>query len=199
MFEDTYKTIASPSTGNYSEKRSKFLAYAFPVKTEAQVKERLSEIQKKHNDARHHCYAYILGPNKDAYRMNDNGEPSGTAGRPIHGQLLSKDLTDTLVIVVRYFGGIKLGVSGLQNAYKLAAKEALDAANIVEKTIDETYEVVFDYLQMNSVMQLMKDPYVNIISQQSDLNCSIRFSVRRREAERIVTALKKIGEVKYCC
>ena len=199
MFEDTYKTIASPSTGNYSEKRSKFLAYAFPVKTEAQVKERLSEIQKKHNDARHHCYAYILGPNKDAYRMNDNGEPSGTAGRPIHGQLLSKDLTDTLVIVVRYFGGIKLGVSGLQNAYKLAAKEALDAANIVEKTIDETYEVVFDYLQMNGVMQLMKDPYVNIISQQSDLNCSIRFSVRRREADRIVTALKKIGEVKYCC
>ena len=199
MFEDTYKTIASPSTGNYSEKRSKFFAYAFPVKTEAQVKERLSEIQKKHNDARHHCYAYILGPNKDAYRMNDNGEPSGTAGRPIHGQLLSKDLTDTLVIVVRYFGGIKLGVSGLQNAYKLAAKEALDAANIVEKTIDETYEVVFDYLQMNGVMQLMKDPYVNIISQQSDLNCSIRFSVRRREAERIVTALKKIGEVKYCC
>ncbi len=199
MFEDTYKTISAPATGSYSEKRSKFLAYAFPVKTETQVKERLTEIQKKHNDARHHCYAYILGPNKDAYRMNDNGEPSGTAGRPIHGQLLSKDLTDTLVIVVRYFGGIKLGVSGLQNAYKIAAKEALDAANIVEKTIDETYEVVFDYLQMNSVMQLMKDPYVTIISQQSDMNCTIRFSVRRREADRIVTALKKVGEVKYCC
>lgn len=199
MFEDTYKTISAPATGSYSEKRSKFLAYAFPVKTETQVKERLTEIQKKHNDARHHCYAYILGPNKDAYRMNDNGEPSGTAGRPIHGQLLSKDLTDTLVIVVRYFGGIKLGVSGLQNAYKIAAKEALDAANIVEKTIDETYEVVFDYLQMNSVMQLMKDPYVTIIRQQSDMNCTIRFSVRRREADRIVTALKKVGEVKYCC
>lgn len=199
MFEDTYKTISAPATGSYSEKRSKFMAYAFPVKTETQVKERLTEIQKKHNDARHHCYAYILGPNKDAYRMNDNGEPSGTAGRPIHGQLLSKDLTDTLVIVVRYFGGIKLGVSGLQNAYKIAAKEALDAANIVEKTIDETYEVVFDYLQMNSVMQLMKDPYVTIISQQSDMNCTIRFSVRRREADRIVTALKKVGEVKYCC
>ena len=199
MFEDTYKTISAPATGSYSEKRSKFLAYAFPVKTEAQVKERLTEIQKKHNDARHHCYAYILGPNKDAYRMNDNGEPSGTAGRPIHGQLMSKDLTDTLVIVVRYFGGIKLGVSGLQNAYKIAAKEALDAANIIEKTIDETYEVSFEYLQMNGVMQLMKDPYVNILSQQSDLNCTIRFSVRRREADRIVTALKKLGEVKYCC
>ncbi|MCR4680577.1 MAG: YigZ family protein [Bacteroidales bacterium] len=198
MFEDTYKTIAAPSTGSYSEKRSKFLAYAFPVKTEAEVKARLTEIQKKHNDARHHCYAYILGPFKDAYRMNDNGEPSGTAGRPIHGQLMSKDLTDTLVIVVRYFGGIKLGVSGLQNAYKIAAKEALEAANIVEKTIDETYEVTFEYLQMNNVMQLMKDPFVTILDQQSDLNCTIRFSVRRREADRIVTALKKVGEVKFC-
>lgn len=199
MFEDTYKTISAPATGSYSEKRSKFLAYAFPVQTEVQVKERLTEIQKKHNDARHHCYAYILGPNKDAYRMNDNGEPSGTAGRPIHGQLMSKDLTNTLVIVVRYFGGIKLGVSGLQNAYKIAAKEALDAANIIEKTIDENYEVTFEYLQMNNVMQLMKDPFVTIISQQSDLNCTIRFSVRRREAERIVTALKKVGQVQYFC
>lgn len=199
MFEDTYKTISAPATGSYSEKRSKFLAYAFPVQTEAQVKERLTEIQKKHNDARHHCYAYILGPNKDAYRMNDNGEPSGTAGRPIHGQLMSKDLTNTLVIVVRYFGGIKLGVSGLQNAYKIAAKEALDAANIIEKTIDENYEVTFEYLQMNNVMQLMKDPFVTIISQQSDLNCTLRFSVRRREAERIVTALKKVGQVQYFC
>lgn len=195
MFEDTYKTIAAPSVGSYSEKRSKFLAYAFPVETEAQVKERITEIQKKHNDARHHCYAYILGPNKDAYRMNDNGEPSGTAGRPIHGQLLSKDLTNTLVIVVRYFGGIKLGVSGLQNAYKIAAKEALDAATIIEKTIDEVYDVTFEYLQMNAVMQLMKDPFVTILQQQSDLNCTIRFSVRRREADRIVDALKKVGTV----
>ena len=195
MFEDTYKTIAAPSVGSYSEKRSKFLAYAFPVVTEAQAKERITEIQKKHNDARHHCYAYILGPNKDAYRMNDNGEPSGTAGRPIHGQLLSKDLTNTLVIVVRYFGGIKLGVSGLQNAYKIAAKEALEAATIIEKTIDEVYDVTFEYLQMNAVMQLMKDPHVTILQQQSDLNCTIRFSIRRREADRIVDALKKVGTV----
>lgn len=195
MFEDTYKTIAAPSVGSYSEKRSKFLAYAFPVVTEAQVKERITEIQKKHNDARHHCYAYILGPNKDAYRMNDNGEPSGTAGRPIHGQLLSKDLTNTLVIVVRYFGGIKLGVSGLQNAYKIAAKEALEAATIIEKTIDEVYDVTFEYLQMNAVMQLMKDPFVTILQQQSDLNCTIRFSIRRRESDRIVDALKKVGTV----
>lgn len=198
MFEDTYKTIAAPSSGSYSEKRSKFLAYAFPVTTEAQVKAHLTEIQKKHNDARHHCYAYILGPFKDAYRMNDNGEPSGTAGRPIHGQLMSKDLTNTLVIVVRYFGGIKLGVSGLQNAYKIAAREALDAATIVEKTIDETYEVTFEYLQMNAVMQTMKDPYVTILEQKSDLSCTIRFSVRRRESDRILQALQKVGTVKFC-
>ena len=193
MFDDTYKTTAAPATGIYSEKRSKFLAYAFPVRTEEDVKAHLAELQKKHYDARHHCYAYILGPRKDAYRINDNGEPSGTAGRPIYGQLLSKDLTDTLVVVVRYFGGIKLGVSGLQNAYKIAAKESLDAAQIVEKTIEEQYDVVFEYLQMNAVMQLMKDPSVTILSQQSDLNCTIRFSVRLREADRIVTALKKVA------
>lgn len=193
MFEDTYKTIAAPSTGSYSEKRSKFIAYAFPVLTEEDVKKHLTEIQKKHNDARHHCYAYIIGPRKDAYRANDNGEPSGTAGRPIHGQLLSKDLTNTLVIVVRYFGGIKLGVSGLQNAYKIAAREALDAASIIEKTIDETYDVVFEYLQMNAVMQLMKDPNVTILKQQSDLNCTIRFCIRQKEADRLVAALKKVA------
>ena len=163
------------------------------MKTEEEVKKHLAELQKQYYDARHHCYAYILGPHKEAYRLNDNGEPSGTAGRPIHGQLLSKDLTDTLVVVVRYFGGIKLGVSGLQNAYKVAAKAALDAATIVEKTIEEQYDVVFDYVQMNSVMQLMKDPGVTILSQQSDLNCTIRFSVRLRDADRIVAALKKVA------
>lgn len=198
MFDDTYKTIAEPARGSYSEKRSKFLAYAFPVQTEEQVKERLVEIQKRHNDARHCCYAYILGPNKYAYRMNDNGEPSGTAGRPIHGQLLSKDLTDTLIVVVRYFGGIKLGVSGLQNAYKTAARAALDAAVIVEKAITLTYEVTFDYFQMNAVMQWMKEPFITILSQDSNMKCTIRFSVRRGESDRTTTALRKIGIVKAC-
>jgi uncharacterized YigZ family protein len=198
MFDDTYKTIAAPAKGSYSEKRSKFLAYAFPVQTEEQVKERLSEIQKKHNDARHCCYAYILGPNKDAYRMNDNGEPSGTAGRPIHGQLLSKDLTDTLVVVVRYFGGIKLGVSGLQNAYKVAARDALDSAVIIEKAITINYEITFDYIQMNAVMQWMKEPFITILSQDSNLKCTIKFSVRRSEADHTTTALRKLGAVKAC-
>lgn len=195
MFEDTYKTIAGPAEGIYREKGSKFIALAFPVESEAQIKEKLAEIQKQYFDARHHCYSYILGPNKDAYRLNDNGEPSGTAGRPIHGQLLSKDLTNTLVIVVRYFGGIKLGVSGLINAYKTAAKDALDHATIIEKTVDVTYKVSFDYSVMNSVMQLLKDPYVSILGQGYEDRYLISFKIRRREADRIVTALKKISTV----
>lgn len=193
MFEDTYKTIAKPSEGSYSEKRSKFLAYAFPVQNEQEVKQRLAEIQKKHWDARHHCYAYILGPHKDAYRMNDNGEPSGTAGRPIYGQLLSKDLTNTLVIVVRYFGGIKLGVSGLQNAYKVAAKEALDAAVIEERTIQEQYRVVFEYVKMNDIMQILKDPEIQVLDRQSDMRCTYTISVRQRDADRITEALRKVA------
>ena len=192
MFEDSYKTIAKPAEGSYSEKRSKFLAYAFPVQNEQDVKQRLAEIQKKHWDARHHCYAYILGAHKDAYRMNDNGEPSGTAGRPIYGQLLSKDLTNTLVIVVRYFGGIKLGVSGLQNAYKVAAREALDAAVIEERTVQETYRVTFEYVKMNDIMQILKDPEVQVLDRQSYMQCIYTISVRQREADRITEALKKV-------
>ena len=193
MFEDTYKTIAKPSEGSYSEKRSKFLAYEFPVQNEQEVKARLAEIQKKHWDARHHCYAYILGPHKDAYRQNDNGEPSGTAGRPIYGQLLSKDLTNTLVSVVRYFGGIKLGVSGLQNAYKVAAKEALDAAVIEERTVQEQYRVVFEYVKMNDIMQILKDPEIQVLDRQSDMRCTYTISVRQRDADRITDALRKVA------
>ena len=192
MFDDSYKTIAKPAEGNYSEKRSKFLAYAFPVQNEQEVKQRLAEIQRKHWDARHHCYAYILGAHKDAYRLNDNGEPSGTAGRPIYGQLLSKDVTNTLVIVVRYFGGIKLGVSGLQNAYKVAAREALDAAVIEERTVQETYRVTFEYVKMNDIMQILKDPEVQVLDRQSYMQCIYTISVRQREADRITGALRKV-------
>ena len=192
MFEDSYRTIAKPAEGSYSEKRSKFLAYAFPVQDEQEVKRRLAEIQKKHWDARHHCYAYILGAHKDAYRLNDNGEPSGTAGRPIYGQLLSKDLTNTLVVVVRYFGGIKLGVSGLQNAYKVAAREALDAAVIEERTVQETYRVTFEYVKMNDIMQILKDPDVQVLDRQSYMQCIYTISVRQREADRITGALRKV-------
>ena len=157
MFDDTYKTLAAPAEGIYKEKGSKFLAFAYPVHTVEEVKVHLEQLRKDYFDARHHCYAYILGPRKDAFRANDDGEPSGTGGRPIHGQLLSADLTDTLIVVVRYFGGILLGASGLANAYKTAARDAIDHATIIEKTIDCCYRLSFAYEGMNDVMRILKD------------------------------------------
>ena len=157
MFDDTYRTITAPAEGLYKEKGSKFLAFAHPVATVEEVKVVLDELRKTYFDARHHCYAYILGPRKDAYRVNDDGEPSGTGGRPIHGQLLSADLTNTLVVVVRYFGGVLLGASGLANAYKTAARDAIAHATIVERTIDIRYRLAFEYALMNDVMRVLKD------------------------------------------
>ena len=192
MFNYTYRTIAKESEGLYKEKGSRFIALAYPVRTEEEVKQHVADVKKKYYDARHHCYAYILGANKDAYRMNDDGEPSGTAGRPIHGQLLSKDLTDTLIIVIRYFGGIKLGVSGLINAYKTAAKDALDNNTIVEKFVEEDYQLRFPPLSMNKVMQLLKRETVKITDQQYDNDCIIRFTVQKRDADNLLEALRKV-------
>lgn len=192
MFNYTYRTIAKESEGLYKEKGSRFIALAYPVRTEEEVKQHVADVKKKYYDARHHCYAYILGANKDAYRMNDDGEPSGTAGRPIHGQLLSKELTDTLIIVIRYFGGIKLGVSGLINAYKTAAKDALDNNTIVEKFVEEDYQLHFPPLSMNKVMQLLKRETVKITDQQYDTDCIIRFTVQKRDADNLLEALQKV-------
>lgn len=192
MFDYTYRTIAKESEGLYKEKGSRFIALAYPVRTEEEVKQHVAEVKKKYYDARHHCYAYILGPNKDAYRQNDDGEPSGTAGRPIHGQLLSNDLTDTLIIVIRYFGGIKLGVSGLINAYKTAAKDALDNNTIVERFVEENYEIHFPPLGMNKVMQLLKRDTVKITDQHYDTDCIIRFTVQKRDADALLEALQKV-------
>lgn len=192
MFDYTYRTIAKESEGLYKEKGSRFIALAYPVRTEEEVKQHVADVKKKYYDARHHCYAYILGANKDAYRMNDDGEPSGTAGRPIHGQLLSKDLTDTLIIVIRYFGGIKLGVSGLINAYKTAAKDAIDNNTIVERFVEEDYEIHFPPLGMNKVMQLLKRDTVKITDQQYDSDCIIRFTVQKRDADALLEALQKV-------
>ena len=196
LFDDTYKTIATKSEGIYKEKGSKFIALAYPVTTEDEIKEIIAGLKKEYYDARHHCYAYISGPDKSAYRQNDDGEPSGTAGRPIYGQLLSKDVTNVLLVVIRYFGGIKLGVSGLINAYKTAAKDALDNNTIIEKTIDEKYRVTFDYTEMNSVMQILKDPFVQINNQSYEERYLIDYTIRRREADRINEALRKLREVK---
>jgi uncharacterized YigZ family protein len=198
LFEDTYKTIASRAEGVYREKGSKFIALAFPVETEAQVKELLIEVKKNYHDARHHCYAYILGANKDCYKMNDDGEPSSTAGRPIYGQLRSKEVTNVLLVVVRYFGGIKLGVSGLINAYKTAAQEALNNSKIIEKIVEERYRIVFQYKEINRVMSLLKGNDITILYQSFDNQCVIDFKVRQNMADRYLSDLRKVGEVTLC-
>lgn len=195
MFDDTYFTIASPSEGLYKEKGSKFLAFAYHVETEAEVKEHVERIKKEYFDARHHCYAYILGARKDAFRINDDGEPSGTAGKPIHGQLLSKDLTNVLVVVVRYFGGIKLGVSGLINAYKTAARDALDQAKIVEKTIDLGYHLHFEYPLMNDVMRILKEYDIPPSNPKFELDCELDFFIRQSLSVQIYDAFAKLRGV----
>lgn len=192
MFEDTYHTIESITEGVFRAKGSKFISIAIPITSENEIKEKLGEIKKKYFDARHFCYAYILGFDKSVYRINDDGEPSGTAGRPIYGQLLSKDLTNILVVVVRYFGGTKLGVSGLIQAYKEATKDALEAAKIIEKTVDESYLVTLEYEQMNKVMQILKNDYVKITNQSFQDGYTIEFVIRKREADKIVFELRKI-------
>ena len=192
MFEDTYKTIRAVRRECIRRKEVSSIAIALPVCTEAEVKEQLALLRKEYFDARHHCYAYILGFDKSAYRINDDGEPSGTAGRPIHGQLLSKDLTNTLVVVIRYFGGTKLGVSGLINAYKTSTKEALDNAEILTKIVEDVYEIHFDYLQMNDVMKLLKDENLSQFNQQFEETCTLQFAVRKNESDRIYTSFSKI-------
>ena len=196
LFDFTYKTVARTSEGSYREKGSKFIALAFPVHNEEEVKSKLAEVKKQYYDARHHCYAYILGPDKDAYRINDDGEPSGTAGRPIHGQLLSNDLTDTLIIVVRYFGGIKLGVSGLINAYKTAAKDAIENNDIIAQFVEENYQISFPPLEMNKVMQLLKRDSVKITAQQYDMESIITFTVQKQDSDNVLAGLKKINGLK---
>lgn len=181
---DTYKTIAAPSEGLYKEKGSKFLAFAYPVQTESKIKEHLESLRKQYYDARHHCYAYVLGPRQEVYRANDDGEPSATAGRPIHGQILSQGLTDVLVVVVRYFGGTKLGTSGLINAYKTATLDALQQAEVIEKIVMQRYRIRFPYEQMNQVMRIVKDLQLQVVEQQSDLQCVLVLAVRLSESQR---------------
>lgn len=196
MFDDTYKTIASKAEGIYKDRGSKFIALAFPVKSEEEVKEVLENVRKEYHDARHHCYAWILGHDKSAYRQNDDGEPSGTAGRPIHGQLLSFDLTNVLLVVVRYFGGTRLGVPGLIRAYKTAAKEALSAAGIVTMTVYDVYELHFEYPLLNEVMRLMKDEKLEVLEQDFRLYCRLIFQVRKNESNHVYDKAGKMKGVK---
>ena len=195
---DSYKTISDYSEGNYSELRSKFLAFAFPVKTVEQVKEIVAEYQKKFYDARHVCYAYMLGPERMQFRSNDNGEPSGTAGKPILGQINSKELTDILVIVVRYFGGVKLGTSRLIVAYRTAAAEALEAAQIIEKTVDATISIIFEYPFMNDIMTIVKDEKPVIVTQgYDDTDCTMTLSIRKDSMPRLRAKLEKVTRIRF--
>lgn len=180
---DTYKTLGSAAEGLYKEKGSRFLAFAYPIASDGEVKELVGAIKKKYYDARHHCYAYRLGAEGEQFRAVDDGEPSGTAGRPILGQLLSAELTNTLIVVVRYFGGIKLGVGGLIQAYKEAAADAIAAAEIVEKTVDAHYKIEFPYIVMNDVMKIVKDLEPRIIGQTFEMNCEIVLAVRCRDEQ----------------
>lgn len=189
---DSFKTIKSISTGTYSEKRSKFLAFAIPVRSVDEVKQIVAEYQKKYYDARHVCYAYMLGAERTEFRANDNGEPSGTAGKPILGQINSNELTDILVIVVRYFGGVKLGTSGLIVAYRLAAAEAISAADVIEKTVDEDITFFFEYPFMNDVMRIVKEESPEIISQTYDSDCSMTLRIRKSAMPKLRMRLEKV-------
>ncbi|NQD69868.1 YigZ family protein [Sphingobacterium shayense] len=197
LFEDTYITIEQPSVGMFRDKGSKFIAYAYPFKQETSLKEIVAELKTLHPKARHHCWAYRLSQDRSIFRVNDDGEPSGTAGRPILNVLLSKDVTNILVIVVRYFGGTLLGVPGLINAYKMATLDAMENAMFVQKTINDIIVIRFGYLQMNSVMRLVKEENLSILKQEFDNTCRIDIEVRKMQVNVVVDKLEKMEEVTY--
>ena len=190
--KDSYLTIAAPAEAIYKEKSSKFLTYAYPVHSEEEIRELLEVLYKRHYDATHHCYAWRMGPHGEQFRSNDDGEPSGTAGKPILGQLLSNSLTDCLIVVVRYFGGTKLGVSGLISAYKESAAAVIEEAEIIEKTVDRVFTIEFPYLVMNDVMRIIKDEQPNILSQEFDNLCTMQLSMRESRAETLLGKLRKV-------
>lgn len=190
--EDTYQTISAKSEGIYKEKGSKFIALAYPVTTEEGVKEILASLRKEYYDARHHCYSYIIGFKGEHWRANDDGEPSGTAGRPIYGQLQSFNVTNVLIVVIRYFGGTKLGVSGLINAYKTAAVDALQQSKIVVKTVNDIYRISFGYLAMNDIMKLVKEENLNIMEQNFDTSCFVTVSIRQSKTQTVLAKIEKI-------
>lgn len=192
MEKDTYKTIVSISEAVFTEKRSKFIAIAVPVRTVEEIKSYIEEYQKKYYDARHLCYAYMLGHKRLIYRANDNGEPSGTAGKPILGQINSNELTDILIMVVRYFGGIKLGTSGLIVAYKQAAAMAINEATIIEKTVDEEVSFSFEYPFLNDVMRIVKEESPEIVKQEFDINCTMSLRIRQSFVPRLKDRLSKV-------
>ncbi|HQN92787.1 MAG TPA: YigZ family protein [Prolixibacteraceae bacterium] len=190
--QDTYQTVEGNAEGLFKDKGSKFIAFISHVETEEEIKETIQLIKKEHFSARHHCYAYRLGYYGEKYRANDDGEPSGTAGKPIHGQLLSHNLTKTLIVVVRYFGGTLLGVSGLINAYKNAAADAIMNASIVTRIIENNYRLKFDYPLQNAVMKIIKDEQLEIVSASYELDCTLEIKVRINKTDTVTEKLATI-------
>ena len=191
--KDTYNTLLQPSEEIlFKEKSSKFFGYAFPINNEDEVKEALELLKKQHNSARHFCYAYQLGTETIYYRVNDDGEPNNSAGMPIYGQIQSFDLTNTLLVIIRYFGGVKLGVGGLISAYKTAAQMTLENSEIIEKTIDVHFLIAFDYKDMNKVMRIIKEKNLAIIAQKMEMSCEIEIATRKKNAENIVDIFSSI-------
>lgn len=193
--EDSYLTLKTISEGLYKEKGSKFLAFAYPVDTEDQIKEILDGLRKKYYDARHHCYAYMLGKNQDIYRTNDDGEPNHSAGDPILGQIRSHQLTNVLIVVIRYFGGTKLGVGGLISAYKIAAAEAIQNNEIITAIVHSRLGVDFDYLAMNDVMKIIKDFDLQIVNQEFDNICRLEIQVREKFKALVIEKFEDIQGV----
>lgn len=194
--KDTYKTILNPSEETlFKDRNSKFFGYAFPVFNEEGIKNCLEELRKKHHSARHFCYAWQLGTETIRFRANDDGEPSNSAGMPIYGQIQAYDVTNILIVSVRYFGGTKLGVGGLINAYKNSAQLALEASNIVEKTIDVHYKLSFEYDMMNKVQRIIKEKNLSIVSQTLELACEYVISVRKKDAEQIFNVFDNLYKV----
>lgn len=194
--KDTYKTIDKPSESVlFKDKNSKFFGYAIPVLNEDEVKLNLDKLKKEHHSARHWCYAYQLGTENITYRSNDDGEPNNSAGLPIYGQIQSFQVTNILIVVIRYFGGVKLGVGGLINAYKTTAQLALETSEIIEKTININYLISFDYKNMNTVMRIIKERNLNIINQKLELNCQITISVRKKEAKSVFEIFNRLFEI----
>ena len=195
-FVDEYLTISEPSQGLFKDRGSKFLAFAYPVANEQEIKQIQEQLRSEYHDARHHCYAYMLGPEKLVYRANDDGEPSSTAGKPILGQIRSFDLTNILIVVIRYFGGTKLGVSGLIHAYKTASEEALKSANIIKKTLHDIYELKFEYPLMNDVMRILKEENIDQVDQKFELSCSVWISLRKADTEKVLSKFDRIDNLK---
>ncbi len=197
MNSDTYKTITSSSKGIYKEKGSRFISFAVPVSSQEEIKPIIDKIKKEHHEARHHCYAYMIGHERIIWRVNDDGEPSGTAGRPILGQINSFGLTNIIIIVSRYFGGTLLGVSGLINAYRSAAISAIQNAELTERTILEYFEITYPYISMNDVMRILKEENIGQSKQSFDIECCILLNFRVSVKERVLNRLSRIDGLKY--